>query len=903
MPNNVKGKNGGREHSIKHHQNHISEKAADTIKGGEAVKTGSSAIKTNHSTQDAINTVAQTTETSARASSTEGGAAASEATFASQVTRDVPDHITNRISTAENISDAISDHQDRKAYQEKHPTARNTTPATPDATDAALNAYSTPPDPAITQAAETARGAQVQKTTIKNVKTKSQTNDVHTQDSSISSVTHDISQKQESFKTAESSGPAVSTSHTGNYTPSPPQTQGVDAALSAYSTPDPVITQAAETARSAQVQKSIVDEVKGKTAAASEIRTAETGISTATHEIAQKESSFKGTPTVSTSHTDVALESLKPEVSPFATAPDVHEAANNAFQIKVHETAIQDNIKAHADKAPKQTVNTLSTGAHDVKNMDTSVQLKTSSTKHQVMRGVGNVVKTGTAAAAHAASTVMAGASVLMGEGDESEKLANAEKLMASQGLSDARNDLHSVTHQAEKQLVKNKVEDYFEKKERIKTGDGGYAEKGRHRRYWLDRQEPGGEPAGEDGDVVGGRKPEQWARKARNKSKAEKKAEQEAEKAERSATWTKEEGVKTAERTRRRKADEKSPDGLVKGKSTEKNAVEKADKAASKAKNDSVKTGTVSKKKKAEKNTADKVIKDKATAKKAGEKAAESAAGGTSVVKAKEVTGKAAEQKAAEQKAAAKKGQNWRFRKATSDSNVAARGKEKVKINEKVKANEKVKTSEKVKAPKKGEPTKKKAKEVVKKKAVDKKTVKKKPDVSGKAKNAIAGPRDALASPEKLLQKKGPASVKGRSLVAVKKKSPKGKKTLKTGKAARKVNKNAIKKGSNKAATKKAAEAAKRKTRRAAERKVITQMAAAKKAAEAKAAASAASATAAVASGPVGWVVIATVALIMVVVIAFIAVFGIFMNRQQDSNGEYFVGFNGECEYMLRGN
>ena len=655
MPNNVKGKNGGQGHSIKHHQNHISEKAADTIKGGETVKTGSSAIKSNHSVQDAINTTVQTAESSVRSSSAEGGAAASEATFASQVTRDVPDHITNRISTAENISDAISDHQDRKVFQEKR---------------------------------------------------------------------------------------AIAT---------------------------------------------------------------------------RSETSIKPT--------DKTLESFKPETSPFATAPDyrtVTSAADNAYQVKVHQTVIHDSIKSHAgSNTPKQPVSDLSTITHDVaqreqaikgaaanapavKGLSEGPKLKTAGTQHQVLRGVGNGIKAGTTTAAHSASTIIAGASALMGEGDESEKIANAGKIMESQGLSDAHNDLHSVTHQATNRIIKNKVQDHFEKKEGIKTGNGH----GVKAKEGVPRVHP--DVPGKSAEDVTGSRPANWVSKAREKATAKRET-----------------------------------------------------------------IGNLGKNKKVVDNAA---------------KSVSDAAGGTSVVKSKEITGKAANKKAVEKKTA-KAGQNWRLRKANTDNAIAARSGEKIKSAEK-------------KKPKKGEPAKKKAKEAVKKKAVDKKTVKKKPAVSGKAKNAIAGPRNALASPEKLLQRKGPGTVKGRpDLVAIKKKTTKSKKALKTGKAARKVNKNAIKKGSSKAATKKAAETAKRKARHAAEKKVLTQVATAKKAAEAKAAATAAEATAAVASGPVGWVVIATVAVIMVVVIAFIAVFGIFMNKQQNFDGEYFVGFNGECEYMLRGN
>lgn len=658
MPNNVKGKNGGQGHSIKHHQNHISEKAADTIKGGESVKTGNSAIKTNHSAQDAINTVVQTTETSARASSAEGGAAASEATFASQVTRDVPDHITNRISTAENISDAISDHQDRKVFQEKRAIA-----------------------------------------------TRSET---------------------------------------------------------------------------------------------------------------------------SINPTDKTLESFKPETSPFATAPDyrtVTSAADNAYQVKVHQTVIHDSIKSHAgSNTPKQPVSDLSTITHDVaqreqtikgatanapavKGLSEGPKLKTSSTQHQVLRGIGNGIKAGTAAAAHSASTIIAGASSLMGEGDESEKIANAGKIMGSQGLSDAHNDLHAVTHQVTNRIIKNKVQDHFEKKEGIKTGDdsGVKTKEGVHRPHRSTHTEnPTGSVAEKSVEDVTGSRPSGWVQKSREKAKKEA-----AGKAEKSGKGRK--------------------------------AVKKAENSAA--------AGT----------------------------------GGTSAVKSKEVTEKAADKKAAEKETAKKAGQDWKLRKANAEDNLLTRSGKK--------------TAEKKKS-KKPDPGKKKTKETVKKKAVNKKNVKGKP-VSDRAKNAIAGPRNALATPEKLLKKEG--AVKGRpSMVAVKKKTAKSKKALKTGKAARKVNKNAIKKGSNQAATKKAAELAKRKTRRAAERKVITQMAAAKKAAEAKAAASAASATAAVASGPVGWVIIAVVAIIMVVIITFIAVFGIFMN--QDLSGPGYGFFDGEYISMISG-
>lgn len=649
MPNNVKGKNGGQGHSIKHHQNHISEKAADTIKGGESVKTGNSAIKTNRSAQDAINTVVQTTETSARASSAEGGAAASEATFASQVTRDVPDHITNRISTAENIADAVSDHQDRKVFQEKR---------------------------------------------------------------------------------------AIAT---------------------------------------------------------------------------RSETSIKPT--------DKTLESFKPETSPFATAPDyrnIKSAADNAYQVKVHQTVIHDSIKTHTgNNAPKQPVSDLSTITHNVaqreqtikgaaanapavKGMSEGPKLKTAGTQHQVLRGVGNGIKAGTAAAAHSASTVIAGASSLMGEGDESEKIANAGKIMGSQGLSDAHNDLHAVTHQVTNRIIKNKAQDHFEKKEGIKTGDDGgvKTKEGVHRPHRSTHTEnPTGSVAEKGVEDVTGSRPSGWVQKSREKARKEA-----AGKAEKSGKGRK--------------------------------AVKKAENSAA--------AGT----------------------------------GGTSAVKSKEVTEKAADKKAAEKETAKKAGQDWKLRKANAEDNLLTRSGKK--------------TAEKKKS-KKPDPGKKKTKETVKKKAVNKKNVKGKP-VSDRAKNAIAGPRNALATPEKLLKKEG--AVKGRpSMVAVKKKTAKSKKALKTGKAARKVNKNAIKKGSNQAATKKAAELAKRKTRRAAERKVITQMAAAKKAAEAKAAASAASATAAVASGPVGWVIIAVVAVIMVVIITFIAVFGIFMNKQSGVSGGYFDG------------
>lgn len=643
MPNNVKGKNGSHGHSIKQHQNHISEKAADTIKGGETVKTGSSAIKSNHSVQDAINTTVQTAESSVRSSSAEGGTAGSEATLASQTTRDVPDHITNHVSNTENLVDAISDHQDRKAFREQRAVAAR------------------------------------------------------------------------------------------NETVVPP--------------------------------------------------------------------------------TDKALESFKPETSPFATAPDyrtVTSAADNAYQVKVHQTVIHDSIKSHAgNNTPKQPISDLSTITHDVaqreqtikgaaanapavKGLSEGPKLKTSSTQHQVLRGIGNGIKAGTAAAAHSASTVIAGASTLMGEGDESEKIANAEKIMASQGLSDAHNDLHSVTHQATNRIIKNKVQDHFEKKEGIKTGDGH----GVKAKEGVPRVHP--DVPGKSAEDVTGARPANWVSKARERATAKRET-----------------------------------------------------------------IGNLGKNKKAADNAA---------------KSVSDAAGGTSVVKSKEITGKAANKKAVEKKTA-KAGQNWRLRKANTDNAIAARSGEKIKSAEK-------------KKPKKGEPAKKKAKEAVKKKAVDKKTVKKKPAVSGKAKNAIAGPRNALASPEKLLQRKGPGTVKGRpDLVAIKKKTTKSKKALKTGKAARKVNKNAIKKGSSKAATKKAAETAKRKARHAAEKKVLTQVAAAKKAAEAKAAATAAEATAAVASGPVGWVVIAVVAVIMVIIITFIAVFGIFMNKQSAVSGGYFDG------------
>lgn len=652
MPNNVKGKNGSHGHSIKQHQNHISEKAADTIKGGETVKTGSSAIKSNHSVQDAINTTVQTAESSVRSSSAEGGTAGSEATLASQATRDVPDHITNYVSNTENLADAISDHQDRKAFREQRAVAAR------------------------------------------------------------------------------------------NETVVPP--------------------------------------------------------------------------------TDKALESFKPETSPFATAPDyrtVTSAADNAYQVKVHQTVIHDSIKSHAgNNTPKQPVSDLSIMTHDIALKDQAVKgtaantpavkglsegpkLKTSSTQHQVLRGIGNGIKAGTAAAAHSASTVIAGASALMGEGDESEKIANAEKIMASQGLSDAHNDLHSVTHQATNRIIKNKVQNHFEKKEGIKTGDGH----GVKAKEGVPRVHP--DVPGKSAEDVTGSRPANWASKAREKATAKRET-----------------------------------------------------------------IGNLGKNKKAADNAA---------------KSVSDAAGGTSVVKSKEITGKAANKKAVEKKNA-KAGQNWRLRKANTDNAIAARSGEKVKSAEK-------------KKPKKGEPAKKKAKEAVKKKAVDKKTVKKKPAVSGKAKNAIAGPRNALASPEKLLQRKGPGTVKGRpDLVAIKKKTTKSKKALKTGKAARKVNKNAIKKGSSKAATKKAAETAKRKARHAAEKKVLTQVAAAKKAAEAKAAATAAEATAAVASGPVGWVVIAVVAVIMVVIITFIAVFGIFMN--QDLSGPGYGFFDGEYISMISG-